>query len=151
MCILSTCTLAVRALEGCRGIEQANFFNSFPFLKYPGITYQPLTSCRLIPEYIKKGRELKKSVCSILQQPSSALTAKNTGAKNAHNSSNLTAKIGKCMKTIIPDLCTCERYNSGNSCSSTYIYQLLKGMVLNVVLKPCLFGLSVSCNLNLHL
>ena len=47
--------LAVRALEDCRGIERADFLNSFTFLKYPGITYQPLTSCcRLIPEYFKK-------------------------------------------------------------------------------------------------
>ena len=32
--------------------------------------------------------------------PSTALIAKSTGAKNAHNSSNLTNKIGKYMKTL---------------------------------------------------
>ena len=39
------------------------------------------------------------------------------------------------MKTIIRDLCVRERYNSADSCSGTDIYRLLKGMVLNVVLK----------------
>ena len=73
------------------------------------------------------------------------------------------------MKTIIRDLCVRERYSSADSCSGTEIYRLLKGMVLNVVLKsthenehekqaakvaqekllrkPLLFGLSVSRNL----
>ena len=39
------------------------------------------------------------------------------------------------MKTIVRDLWVCERYNSANSCSCTCIYRLLKGMVLNIVLK----------------
>ena len=39
------------------------------------------------------------------------------------------------MKTIVRDLCACERYNSASSCSGTYIYRLLKDMVLSVVLK----------------
>ena len=39
------------------------------------------------------------------------------------------------MKTIVRDLCARERYNSANSCSGTDIHRLLKGMVLNVVLK----------------
>ena len=36
--------------------------------------------------------------------------------------------------SIVLDLYTCERYNS-SSCSGTYIYQLLKGMVHNAVVK----------------
>ena len=70
------------------------------------------------------------------------------------------------MKTIVRDLFARERYNSANPCSGIYIYRLLKGMVLNVVLKyahekqaakfaqeklshkPRPFGLSVSRNLN---
>ena len=75
MCaLLAPVLLTVRALEDCRGIEWADFLNSFPFLKYPGMAYQPLTSCRLIPEYFKKG----KSASSIPWQISSALTAKST-------------------------------------------------------------------------
>ena len=77
----------------------------------------------------------KKLARSIPQQSSSALTAKSTDAENAHSSSNLTNKIGKYMKTIVRDLCARERYNSADSCSGTDIYRLLKGMVLNVVLK----------------
>ena len=38
------------------------------------------------------------------------------------------------MKSV-QDLCMRERYNSADSCSGTYIYQLLKAMVLNVLLK----------------
>ena len=67
--------------------------------------------------------------------------------------------------SIVQDLCARERYNSADSCLGTDIYQLLKGMVLNVVLKsthekqaakfaqekllrkPRPFGLSVSGNL----
>ena len=108
----------------------------------------------------------QKSAQSIPWQSSSALTAKSTGAKNAQNSSNLTNKVGKYMKTIIRDLCVRESYNSADSCSGTCIYWLLKGMVLNVVLKsthestsnkilllrkPRPFGLSISRNLNLVL
>ena len=37
--------------------------------------------------------------------------------------------------SIIRDLCTRERYIPASSFSGTYIYQILKGMVLNVVLK----------------
>ena len=37
--------------------------------------------------------------------------------------------------SIVWDLCVCERYNSADSCSGTCIYQLLKGMILNIVLK----------------
>ena len=69
------------------------------------------------------------------------------------------------MKTIVRDICVRERYNSADSCSGTYIYRQLKGMILNVVFKsthkkqaakfaqekllhkPCPCVLSVSCNL----
>ena len=71
----------------------------------------------------------------IPRQSSSALTAKSTGDKNAHNSSNQTNKIQKYMKTIVRDLFVRERYNSADPCSGTYIYRLPKGMLLNIVLK----------------
>ena len=55
---------------------------------------------RLFLNISRKEKEIKKSVWSIPRQSFSALTAKSTGAKNAHNSSNLTNKIRKYTKTL---------------------------------------------------
>ena len=132
MCaLLAPVLLTVRALEDCRGIEWADFLNSFPFLKYPGMAYQPLTSCRLIPEYFKKG----KSASSIPWQISSALTAKSTVLIMHTTLQIWQIKSEVYEDSIVRDLCVRERYNSANSCSGTCIYRLLKGMVLNIVLK----------------
>ena len=92
MCILSTCPFGSESTGRLLRDRLSRFLNSFSFLKYSGINLQEETAWYVIPGYFKKGKEfLKISLLYLL----SALTAKSTGAKNAHNSLNLTAKIGK--------------------------------------------------------
>ena len=137
------------------------------FISFLEISSNSLSASHFLQAYSRIFLE-KKGILKIgsqyAQQSFNALTANSTGAKNAHNSSNLTNKIGKYTKTIVQDFCARQRYNSADSCSGTDIYQLLKGMVLNVVLKsthekqaakfaqekllrkPRPFGLSASRN-----
>ena len=81
---------------------------------------------------------------SIPRQSSSALTAKRTGAKNAHNSLNLTNKIGKYTRTLSYKISVRVK----GTTLPILVQVLAKFAQEKLLHKPRPFGLSVSRNLN---